>query len=141
MIKTETLYSMKQTCEKTGLTYDALKFYCNEGLIPNVKRNKSNYRVFDDNDINWIKSLSCLKKCGMSIIEMKQYLKLCLKGQDSIEERQEILNAKLDELEQKKKEIQESIDFVHWKQNFYKDVLSGKTKYFSYLISTKNGDK
>lgn len=141
MTKTDTLYSMKQTCEKTGLTYDTLKFYCNEGLIPNVKRNKSNHRVFDDNDINWIKSLSCLKKCGMSIIEMKQYLKLCLKGQDSIEERQEILNAKLDELEQKKKEIQESIDFVRWKKNFYKDVLSGKTKYFSYLISTKNGDK
>ena len=41
MIKTNNLYSMKETCNKTGLTYDALKFYCNEGLIPNVKRNKS----------------------------------------------------------------------------------------------------
>ena len=60
MTKADKLYSMKQTCEMTGLTYDALKFYCNEGLIPNVKRNKSNYRVFDDNDINWIKSLSSL---------------------------------------------------------------------------------
>ena len=28
------LYSMKQTCIKTGLTYDTLKFYCNEGLVP-----------------------------------------------------------------------------------------------------------
>ena len=27
-----------------------------------------------------------------------------------------------------------SIDYVHWKQGFYDDVLSGKTKYFSYLI-------
>ena len=71
MAKTYKLYSMKETCEATGLTYDALKFYCNEGLIPNVKRNKSNYRVFDENDINWIKSLSCLKNCGMSIVEMK----------------------------------------------------------------------
>lgn len=52
MAKTYKLYSMKETCEATGLTYDALKFYCNEGLIPNVKRNKSNYRVFDENDIN-----------------------------------------------------------------------------------------
>ena len=134
------LYSMKETCDKTNLTYDTLKFYCNEGLIPNVKRNKSNYRVFDDNDINWIKSLSCLKKCGMSISEMKEYLELCLKGKSSIPERQDILDAKLRELEHKKEEIQDAIDFVHWKQNFYKDVLSGKREYFSYLMQTKNDD-
>mgnify|MGYP002646855068 FL=1 len=140
MTKTEKLYSMKETCNKTGLTYDALKFYCNEGLIPNVKRNKSNYRVFNDNDINWIKSLSCLKNCGMSIVEMKEYLTLCLKGQSSIPERQVILDAKLRELEHKKQEIQDAIDFVHWKQNFYKDVLTGKTKYFSYLIPIENDD-
>ena len=140
MTKTEKLYSMKETCDKTGLTYDALKFYCNEGLIPNVKRNKSNYRVFDDNDINWIKSLSCLKNCGMSIVEMKEYLELCLKGKSSIPERQDILNAKLRELEHKKQEIQDAIDFVHWKQNFYKDVLSGKKDYFSYLLPKENDD-
>ncbi len=138
MTKAEKLYSMKETCDKTGLTYDTLKFYCNEGLIPNVKRNKSNYRVFDDNDINWIKSLSCLKNCGMSIVEMKKYLELCLQGEPSIPERQDILDAKLRELEHKIEEIQDAIDFVHRKQNFYKDVLSGKKKYFSYLIKTEN---
>lgn len=136
----ETLYSMKETCEKTGLTYDALKFYCNEGLIPNVKRNKSNYRVFNDNDINWIKTLSCLKKCNMSIIEIKEYLSLCLKGKESIPERQVILDSKLEELKHKKEEIDEAINYVKWKQNFYKDVLSGKTEYFSYLINTENDD-
>lgn len=141
MQKSEILYSMKETCKMTDLTYDTLKFYCNEGLIPNVKRNKSNYRVFDDNDINWIKSLSCLRACGMSISEMKEYLDLCLKGKSSIPERQKILDAKLLELEYKKQEIQDSINFVHWKQNFYKDVLSGKTEYFSYLIKTENDDK
>ncbi len=140
MAKNDKLYSMKETCEKTGLTYDALKFYCNEGLIPNVKRNKSNYRVFDDNDINWIKSLSCLKNCGMSIVEMKKYLDLCLKGEPTIPERKVILDAKLRELEHKKQEIQDSIDYIHWKHQFYDDVLSGKTKYFSYLIKTKNDD-
>lgn len=133
-METNKLYSMKETCEKTGLTYDALKFYCNEGLIPNVKRNKSNYRVFDENDINWIKSLSCLKNCGMSITEMKEYLNLCLKGETSIPERKIILDGKLRELEHKKQEIQDSIDYIHWKQGFYDDVLSGKTEYFSYLI-------
>ena len=135
------LYTMKQTCEKTGLTYDTLKFYCNEGLVPNVKRDKNNYRIFNDKDIDWINSLSCLKNCGMSILEMKEYLDLCLQGEKSIPERKEILEVKLRELDHKIKEIQESIDYIHWKQNFYDDVLSGKTKYYSNLLPDKNGDQ
>ena len=63
-------------------------------MIPNVKRDKNNYRVFDDNNINWIKSLSCLKNCGMSIEEMKEYLALCLKGESTIPERKKILDKK-----------------------------------------------
>ena len=135
------LYTMKQTCEKTGLTYDTLKFYCNEGLIPNVKRDKNNYRVFNDKDIEWIKSLSCLKSCDMSIVEMKEYLALCLKGKSSIPERQAILNNKLKELEEKIAELQPSIDYIPWKQNFYNDVLSGKTQYYSNLTNTEKDDE
>lgn len=71
----------------------------------------------------------------MSIIEMKEYLKLCLEGESSIPERQKILDIKLKELNNKINEIQESIDYIHWKQNFYNDVLSGKTKYYSNLIN------
>lgn len=133
------LYSMKQAREKTNLTYDTLKFYCNEGLIPNVKRNKNNYRVFDD-DIAWINNLSCLKNCGMSILEMKEYLKLCLMGESSIPKRMKILEVKLKELEHKKNELEESIKYIHWKQEFYNDVLSGKTAYFSNLMPNKNDD-
>ena len=135
------IYSMKQVCEKTGLTYDTLKFYCNEGLVPNVKRDKNNYRIFNENDINWINSLSCLKKCGMSITEMKEYLDLCLEGESSIPKRKKILDHKLKELEQKSQEIQDSIHYIHLKHQFYDDVLTGKVKYFSYLIDTKKEDK
>lgn len=140
MTKTDKKYTMKEACEATGLTYDALKFYCNEGLVPNVKRDKNNYRIFDNNDIAWIKSLSCLKNCGMGIMEMKEYIGLCLKGESSIPERKNVLEAKLRELELKMQEIQESIDYINWKQKFYDDVLSGKTKYYSNLLKVKDDD-
>ncbi len=133
----EKLFTMKQVCKQTGLSYDTLKFYCNEGLVPHVKRDKNNYRVFNQRDINWINSLSCLKKCGMSIQEMKEYLKLCLEGEKSIPYRQVVLDHKLQDLELKKQELQKSIDFIHWKQQLYQDVLDGKTKYYSDLIDIK----
>ena len=127
-------YSMKQACQKTGLTYDTLKFYCNEGLVPNVKRAANNYRIFDDDDIAWINSLSCLKNCGMSIQEMKEFLDLCAEGETTIPARLEILASKLEGLQKEMKRLQDSIDYVKWKQNYYHDVLAGKVEYRSNVV-------
>lgn len=135
------MYSMKETCSMVGMSYQTLKFYCNKGLIPDVKRDKNNYRIFDDNNIGWIKSLSCLKKCGMSIEEIRQYLNLCIKGKSTIPERKVLLDIKRKKLMEELKQIQESIDYIDWKQGFYDDVLSGKTNYFSYLNNTGNQSK
>ncbi len=128
------MYSMKEACQLTNMTYENLKFYCNEGLIPNVKRDHRNYRIFDDHDIKWIQSLNCLKNCGMSIMEMKEYLSLCLEGESSIPKRQEILETKRKSLLRSITKLQEAVAFIDWKQEFYNDVLSGKTKYYSNLI-------
>ena len=70
------MYTMKEVCEKVHLPYETLRFYCNEGLVPNVKRAKNNYRCFDDRDVAWLNSLMCLKRCGMSLRDMKTYIKI-----------------------------------------------------------------
>ena len=129
---------MKQACQKTGLTYDTLKFYCNEGLVPNVKRAANNYRIFDDDDIAWINSLSCLKNCNMNIQEMKEFLGLCLEGERTIPKRMQILTTKLTELESEMVRLNNSIEYIKWKQNFYQNVLDGKEKYKTALKIHKN---
>lgn len=133
------LFGMKEACELTGMTYENLKFYCNEGLVPNVKRTASNRRVFDQHDINWINSLGCLRRCGMSIAEMREYLRLCLEGPASIDERRIMLAAKREALVQQLQEVQASIDYIDWKQGFYNDVQAGRIEYKSDLISPQSG--
>ena len=68
------MYTLMQVCRELDLTYQTLKFYCNEGLVPNVKRDKNNRHVFGERDVKWIRDLS--------IQEMKEYPALCL--EDSI---------------------------------------------------------
>ena len=128
------MYSMKEACTLTNMTYENLKFYCNEGLVPNVKRDRRNYRVFDEHDIRWIQSLNCLKSCGMSIAEMKQYLALCMEGEGTIPERKVILAEKKETLLKSITELQKAVAYIDWKQRFYDDVLSGKTAYYSNLV-------
>lgn len=128
------MYTMMQVCRETDMTYQTLKYYCNEGLVPNVKRDKNNRRVFDEADVKWIKDLICLKKCGMSIQEMKEYLDLCLQGQSTIPRRKELLAKKQDALRASIQELEDSVYYINWKQNFYDEVLSGKRPYVSNLI-------
>lgn len=116
------------------MTYQALKFYCNEGLVPNVKRDANNRRVFDERDVKWIKDLVCLKRCGMSIQEMKEYLDLCLQGPSTIPQRKVLLERKQEALRASIRELEDSVDYIDWKQNFYDEVLAGKRPYVSNLI-------
>lgn len=128
------MYTMKEVCDQVGITYETLRFYCNEGLVPNVKRDKNNYRCFDERNIHWLQSLQCLKRCGMGIQDMKEYMKLCMGGQSTIPERKHMLAVQRAFLLGKLDEINTSIDFIDTKQAFFDSVVAGEIPYTSNLI-------
>lgn len=128
------MYTMKETCQKVGISYETLRYYCNEGLVPNVRRDKNNYRNFSERNINWLKSLQCLKKCGMGIQDMKRYMNLCMSGKSTIPERKQLLAIQREYLLRKIDELNESIDFIDNKQVFFDGVLAGEIEYTSNLI-------
>ena len=129
------LYTMKETCTQVEMNYEALKFYCREGLVPNVKRDQNNFRLFDERDIAWIRGVQCLRRCGMSIREIKQYMEYCLQGQDTIPDRKEMLEQTRQQLTEKIKVLQDNLKYIESKQQYYDDVLAGRTRYTSNLIN------
>ncbi|MBR4139255.1 MAG: MerR family transcriptional regulator [Lachnospiraceae bacterium] len=127
------MFTMKEACQQTQLPYETLKFYCNQGLVPNVKRDKNNHRVFDESDIQWINSLNSLKQCGMSIAEIKDYIELCYDGESTIPHKKEILDSKRKSLVEQLEKIQDCISYIDQMQEFYDDILEGKSKYRSFF--------
>ena len=121
----------------TNLPYEILKFYCNEGLVPNVRRDKNNYRIFSDRNIRWINNLNCLKRCGMSIKNIKEYLALCLEGESSIPQRMEMLAIHRKDLVKKLDELNKNLAYLDYKNQFYQDVLDKKIPYKSDLIKAE----
>ena len=105
-------YGMKEVCSAVGISYETLKFYCNQGLVPNVKRDEKNRRRFDARDVEWLRSLMCLKKCGLGIEDMRMYMELCLQGKRSIPQR---------------------------RRQFYNDVEAGRIAYVSNLLPKGEG--
>ena len=127
-------YSMKDVCQQTGIRYETLKFYCNEGLVPNVKRDHKNYRIFCEHDIAWIESLQRLRRCGMSLKDMKTYMSLCLDGPQTIQIRQRMLEKTRERLVNQLEEISECIVYIDEKQDYFNDVLNDTAPYTCNLI-------
>ena len=68
---------------------------------------------------------------------MKEYLDLCLAGESTIIPRKEMLAKKQEALRTAIRELEDSIAYIDWKQNFYDEVLSGQRPYESNLIQSK----
>ncbi|MCM3368527.1 MerR family transcriptional regulator [Bacillus safensis] len=76
-------YSIKQASKKTGLTEDAIRYYEKIGLLPYAKRKRNGHRIYDEEDIELMELIICLKKTGMSLNEMKNILQYPVKYKPS----------------------------------------------------------
>ena len=76
-------YTVKQMAERFGVTEHTLRFYTDKGLLP-CERDGGNRRVFNEESVNWMEGIQCLKGCGASIADIQAYCRLCL-AEDSEE--------------------------------------------------------
>ena len=112
-------YTISEAAEKTGLPPSTIRFYDKEGLLPNIKR-KNGIRVFEDMDLRLMGLLTCLKNTGMPIKRIRDYVELTSKGDDTLQERYEIIKSQrqfvLDQIEQLQYYLEE-LDFKDWYYN------------------------
>jgi len=103
------MYTVKEAAQITGLTEHAVRFYTDKGLVPSLQRNEHNIRMFDEESINWLFGVKCLKQSGMPIEVIKIYIDLCLEGDSTIPQRYKLMmehkEAALVKLEEAKRHI------------------------------------
>ncbi|BAS26313.1 MerR family transcriptional regulator [Limnochorda pilosa] len=120
------MYTIKKVAEMTGISGHTLRFYDKEGLFPYVARDQNNVRVFSDEDLEWVRTVKCLRDTGMPLAEAKEYVQLCLQGDATIPRRYEMLRKQLQKAEQHLVEIQDRMNTLKMKTEYYKGVLEGK---------------
>ncbi|WP_033166645.1 MerR family transcriptional regulator [Clostridium sp. KNHs205] len=116
------MYTIKQVSARTGLSIYTLRYYDKEGLLPLVKRTPTGIRKFSEDDISWIGLICCLKNSGMSIEKIKEFMNLCLKGEETVEPRKDILLLHKQHILEQMKELQNSLETVNYKIDHYKEI-------------------
>lgn len=99
------VYTVGEMAKLLGVTASTLRYYDKEGLLPFVERSSGGIRMFRESDIEWLRVIDCMKKAGMSIKDIRQYIELALKGDDTIELRLMMFRRQKEVLQQKMAEM------------------------------------
>ena len=81
------VYTVGEMAKKLDVPASTLRYYDKEGLLPFVERSSGGIRMFQESDFEWLQVIGCMKKAGMSIGDIRQYIELALRGDDAIDTR------------------------------------------------------
>ncbi|MFC5750092.1 MerR family transcriptional regulator [Actinomadura rugatobispora] len=120
-----TSYSPAETAEKSGFSIDTLRYYEKIGLLSDIARNASGRRVFSDDDLAWLNMLRCLRETGMPIAEMLRYSELTRAGEETVQERIELLQTHDRRVEEQIERLRVQQGQIQRKLGFYREVAGG----------------
>ena len=84
--------------------------------------------MFDDNDLEWVKIVKCLRVSGVANKEIKRYIELCQIGDSTVPERYAIIQKTKEKTKALVKELMEQIYMLEYKESFYQNIMKNNLK-------------
>ena len=80
-------YSIKEVAALVGLPASTLRYYEDVNVIPAIARDPSSgHRIYREDDLELLTWVSCLSASGMTIADMREYVRSGLGGERDISE-------------------------------------------------------
>lgn len=121
------VYTVGEMAKLLGVTASTLRYYDKEGLLPFVERSSGGIRMFQETDFEWLQIISCMKKAGMSIRDIRQYIELAMQGDDTIDLRLQMFHRQRDALRAQIAEMERTLETVEYKCWFYETAQAAGT--------------
>lgn len=112
------MYTIGQVSEMFDLPASTLRYYDKEGLFSNMKR-ESGIRRFDDREIETLRVIECLKKSGLEIKDIKQFMQWCTEGSATYAKRKELFIQQKKEVEAQMERLRQVMDMLEYKCWYY----------------------
>ena len=81
------LYTAGEAAKILGIPASTLRYYDKEGLLPELERSSGGMRMFRDSDFASLRLIQCLKKAGLPLKEIRDFIRLPNDGQKTIDTR------------------------------------------------------
>lgn len=121
------VYTVGEMAKLLGVTASTLRYYDKEGLLPFVERSSGGIRMFQESDIEWLQVIGCMKKAGMSIRDIKQYIEMALQGDETIGLRLDMFRRQREALKAQMEELRHAMEMVEYKCWYYETAKAAGT--------------
>lgn len=120
--------TIAEVSQKYDISPDTLRYYERIGLIPPVPRNKSGIRNYDAESCGWIEMMKCMRKAGVQIEALIEYVALFRQGEQTADARKAILVEQRDQLVERMEDMQASLDRLNQKIENYEQLLAAEQR-------------
>lgn len=123
-----------EVSERFGISTDTLRYYERIGLIPTVNRNESGIRDYTELDLRRVEFIKCMRRAGLPVETLIEYMDLVQQGDQTVEARKEILKEQRDQLVTRVQEMQKTLDLLNRKIAGYEDAVLKKEQEITFLV-------
>ena len=115
------MYTIGQVAEMFGLPISTLRYYDKQGLFPNMER-VSGIRKFSEAEIEALRVIECLKKAGMEIKDIRQFMDWCVEGPSTYPQRKELFEMQKAHMEEIAR-MNRTLDMLKFKCWYYEQAI------------------
>ncbi len=112
------MYSIGEISKMFQLPISTLRYYDKEGLFPHLKR-VNGVRQFSESEIETLRVIDCLKRSGLEIKDIKEYMALCSLGNATLKQRKAIFEKQKEEVLQEMEKLQKVLSMLNYKCWYY----------------------
>ena len=131
------MYSIGQVAEMFGLPISTLRYYDKQGLFPNMER-VSGIRKFGDTEIEALRVIECLKKAGMEIKDIRQFMDWCVEGPSTYPQRKALFEEQRSHMEAELEQMNRTLDMLKFKCWYYDEAMThGNEEHIREMLPDK----
>lgn len=116
------MYSIGQVSEMFDLPISTLRYYDRQGLFPEMER-VSGIRKFSDSELEALRVIDCLKKTGMEIRDIRQFMDWCTEGPSTYPQRKAMFEAQRAHMLEEIERMNRSLDMLKFKCWYYEQAM------------------
>lgn len=115
-------YTIGQVADLFHLPVSTLRYYDKEGLFPTMER-QSGIRKFSERELEALRVIDCLKRSGLEIKEIKQFMTWCTEGAETYPDRLALFEARKQALEEEMQQLRKTLDMLTFKCWYYETAI------------------
>ncbi|MGM9663181.1 MAG: MerR family transcriptional regulator [Oscillospiraceae bacterium] len=120
-------YTVGEMAKRLGISASALRYYDQEGLLPFVERSGGGIRMFKDSDYEWLKVIECLKKTGMPLKDIRDFIHMAMQGDNTIDERLALIIRRQEAVRRQMEELRQTLETLDFKRWYYETAKEAGT--------------